>query len=80
MSDCRYFDCKEAFSKIDDFLDRELSPEEMVLVRLHLEKCEMCATEFVFEGSVLKELRAKLAHIDLPADLLQRLSKALDDA
>lgn len=80
MSDCVPFGCKEAFSRLDDFLDRELTHEEMLLVKMHLDKCHMCAQEFQFEASVLVALKEKLHHIDLPEDLLQQLSSALDKA
>jgi anti-sigma factor (TIGR02949 family) len=72
--------CEETFRRLDDYLDRELSPEEMAAVREHLARCEYCAREFVFEANVLKEVRAKIARISLPSSLLSRLARALDAA
>lgn len=74
------FGCAEAFKRLDDFLDRELTPEEMQAVKEHLEICQVCATEFKFEDRVLRQVRSKLSHIDLPPELLERVAKALDDA
>ena len=71
------YSCREAFSRVDDYVDRELTPEETARVREHLETCEMCAREFAFEAFVLEKTRAKLARIDVPEDLKQRIARAL---
>ncbi len=80
MAELTPFGCAEAFKRLDDFLDRELTPEEMQAVKEHLEICQVCATEFKFEDRVLHQVRSKLSHIDLPPELLKRVAKALDDA
>ena len=72
------FTCEEAFRRIDDYLDRELSATEMELVRGHLEICEGCAREFRFEASLLDGVKRKLREIDLPGDLQSRVLAALD--
>jgi anti-sigma factor (TIGR02949 family) len=77
MTHLSRFTCEEAFRRLDDFLDRELSTGEMTLVHEHLEICEGCAREFRFESSVLNGVRAKLRQIDVPADLLARVVAAL---
>jgi anti-sigma factor (TIGR02949 family) len=74
------YTCEEAFRRLDDYLDRELSAEEMEMVREHLEICAICAPEFSFEASVLRGVRAKLRHLDVPADLRGRIAKALATA
>jgi anti-sigma factor (TIGR02949 family) len=77
MSHFSRFTCEETFRRLDDYLDRELSPDEMELVRLHLEICEGCAREFKFEASTLRNVSAKLRQLDMPADLLTRTLAAL---
>jgi len=74
------FDCKEAFRRLSDYIDRELTVDEMEAVRQHLEKCTECAEEFHFEGNVVRCVKEKLARIDLPCDLLDQLRAALDAA
>lgn len=74
------YTCEEAFARISDYLDRALSAEEMRLVREHLETCAVCAREFGYEASVLDGIRKKLDHIDLPADLIARISRKLREA
>jgi anti-sigma factor (TIGR02949 family) len=65
--------CEEAFRRLDDFLDRRLSPEEARLVREHLQICAACTREFTFEASVLNGVKRKLRHIEAPSDLLRRI-------
>ena len=74
------YDCSEAFNRIDDFLDRELTADEMILVRQHLEKCAMCAQEFKFESELIRCTREKLMHLSIPADLKSKVSLALSKA
>ena len=69
--------CEEAFRRLDDFLDHELSDKEMGLVREHLEICAHCSREFGFERSVIARVREKLGRIDVPADLLARITDGL---
>lgn len=72
--------CEETFRRLNDYLDRELTAEEMRLVRAHLHECAVCAREFRFEESVLRDVREKLRRIDLPADLVKRITTALEEA
>ena len=80
MSETETYTCEDAFKKLDDFLDRELSPEEIELVQKHLSKCAQCAEAYEFEGSMLACVRRKIERLDLPSELLDRISKALDEA
>ena len=69
--------CESAFRRLDDYLDRQLSAKEMRLVEAHLQVCEVCAREFVFEAGVLDGVRRKLEGIAAPADLLARIAARL---
>jgi len=73
MSRLDAYTCHEAFRRLDDFVDRELPPEEMSLVSEHLETCAMCADEFEFEAVVLAEVRSKVQRISAPPDLMDRI-------
>ena len=73
MTHLSRYTCEEAFRRLDDYLDRELSEQEMILVREHLEVCAGCAREFNFESSVLRGVRDKLRQIDLPPSLEARV-------
>ena len=80
MTSLNRYTCEEAFRRLDDYLDRELSSEETVLVREHLEICVGCAREFNFEASVLRGVREKLRQIDVPESLQLRILSVLDRA
>ena len=69
--------CEEAFRRLDDFLDRRLSPEETRLVEEHLQICAACTREFTFESSVLNGVRRKLRQLQAPTDLLRRVLSEL---
>lgn len=71
------FDCEELFRRLEDYVDRELSQDEVRLVENHLAECEACAMEYKFESSFVQEVKKKLRRLDAPAELLQRISKAL---
>jgi anti-sigma factor (TIGR02949 family) len=77
------YTCQETFEHLDDYLDRELSPEEMRLVVEHLEVCAYCILEFQFEARLLQEMRAKVRALPAPSGLLDKvrgaLARAVDD-
>jgi anti-sigma factor (TIGR02949 family) len=70
--------CEAAFRRLDDYLDRQLSPDEMRQVEEHLRTCDVCTSEFVFEASVLEGVRRKLQSIVAPSDLLGRIAARLE--
>ena len=77
MSNLTPLTCEETFRRLDDYVDRELSAEEMRMVEEHLRACAICAGEYAFEASVIAEVRAKLRRIEAPPDLLRRISGRL---
>ena len=72
------YTCEDVFRRLDDYLDRELDAREQDLVRQHLETCPVCAAEYHFESTVLKQVKSKVRRISVPQDLFQRISKALE--
>ena len=71
------FTCEEVFRRLDDFVDRELTDEEMRLVREHLEICAYCAAEYHFEENFITSVRSKVQRISCPTDLMANISLAL---
>jgi len=69
--------CEEVFERLDDYLDRELTADQMRLVREHLETCAVCASEHRFEASVITGVREKLSRIAVPEGLRARISALL---
>jgi mycothiol system anti-sigma-R factor len=71
------FTCEDVFRRLDTWLDRELSPEELKLVQEHLETCAMCAGEYRFEESFIEGVRQKMKRIDMPDGLMDRITARL---
>jgi anti-sigma factor (TIGR02949 family) len=78
MTALNRYTCEEAFRRIDDYLDRELSPAEMAREHEHLELSEGCAREFRFEESLLSGVKRTLRKIDVPEGLQARLLSVLE--
>jgi anti-sigma factor (TIGR02949 family) len=74
------YTCEEVLRRLDDYIDRELSPGEMQLVREHLETCAVCAQEHTFATETLETLKEKLRRIDVPRDLMTHVSQRLSEA
>lgn len=73
-------DCEEAFRRLGDYLDRELSPDEIEMVKAHLALCQTCAMEFHFEETLLAELKIKARQAPTPPELLESILQTLDCA
>ncbi len=71
--------CQEVFERLDDYLDRELSPDQMRLVHEHLEICAVCASEYRFESGIIAGVRTKLRRVAVPESLRARISALLRD-
>lgn len=74
------YSCEQVFARLDDFVDRELSAEEMRLVQEHLDTCAQCASEHRFEATVIQDVKSKLGRIDVAPTLLARIAARLHDA
>ena len=71
------YTCREAFARIEDYLDRELPADELDKVEEHLTICEVCAPEFAFEERVVATLREKLLRVEVPAGLQARIARLI---
>lgn len=78
MTDPGPFDCQAVFQRLDDYLDRELTADEMMQVRAHLDLCEVCAREHRFEATVIAAVRAKLGQVRAPQALIDRVRRSLE--
>lgn len=72
-----HLSCKQCADQLADFLDRELTSEEVKLVEGHLDRCGDCAREFRFEGAVVDSLKATLRRVQAPPTLMDRIRALL---
>jgi len=74
------FNCEETYQRMQDYLDRELSPSEMALVKEHLDGCGICSEEFEFEAKVLRKIGRSLVDTEIPPNLVERVFASLGSA
>ena len=74
----RQVTCEAILGRLDDYIDRELSPEDMRMVERHIEACLRCAWRYRFEISLIQEIRSRLRRIRVPGDLVARIKLRLD--
>ena len=70
--------CEAILRRLDDYIDRELSPADTRMVEQHIEECLRCAGRFHFEIGLIHDLRTRLRRISLPADLMARIKLRLE--
>lgn len=71
--------CAEVVARLDDYLDRELSAEEMHRVAQHLDACAACIEHARLDRELLDSLKAKLRHLETPDLLLKRIRRLVED-
>ncbi|HEX3236367.1 MAG TPA: zf-HC2 domain-containing protein [Gemmatimonadales bacterium] len=70
--------CEAILRRLDDYIDRELSPSDMQMVERHIEECLRCGGRYRFEISLIREVRSRLRRICPPDDLVARIRLRLD--
>jgi anti-sigma factor (TIGR02949 family) len=73
-------DCEQALAHLQDYLKRELTPELVVEVRIHLERCWDCAGYARFEESFLLMLETSARQETCPKEVRARIIAALREA
>ncbi|WP_298490134.1 mycothiol system anti-sigma-R factor [uncultured Rothia sp.] len=83
LEDCGGQPCSAALKRLYEFLDRELSPEQLRRVQSHLDACPECADVKDFELMIREKMRsscAQQAPKQLKARLLQDVQKFCAEA
>ncbi len=70
-------DCNQSLAHLQDYLKRELSPELLVEVRIHLEHCRDCTGYARFEASFLLLLETRAGRETCPKEVRARILAAL---
>ena len=70
-------DCAQALTNLGDYLKRELTPELMVEVQQHLERCRDCFKHAQFQESFLSMLEMRARRETCPAKLRARILSLL---
>lgn len=64
-------------NKLELFTDRELSDEEVVEVRQHLDDCPPCKDRFIFEGDLKMLIKLSCGQDKAPESLRTKLRQIL---
>jgi anti-sigma factor (TIGR02949 family) len=70
-------DCEQALAHLQDYLKRELTPDLIAEVRVHLEECRDCTGFARFEESFLLMLEERAGRETCPKELRARILAAL---
>jgi anti-sigma factor (TIGR02949 family) len=67
-------DCEKCEELLQGFLDRELTPAEVVLAESHLDGCDYCRRRYTFEASLRRYV--KLSAVErMPPGLMDKLAQ-----
>lgn len=72
------YTCEQVFHLLDDYVDRELAPDEITRVEEHLATCVQCARESRFEHNLLEGLKSKIRQIEVPRSAVERVEAILE--
>ena len=72
-----FYSCEEAITRLNDYLDHELTADERTDVMKHLQICQPCLERFRFEEVLLTQIRQRGVATVAPHSLRQRLGSAL---
>jgi mycothiol system anti-sigma-R factor len=70
--------CNSCLKALNPYLDRELSDEDIVQVRVHLEDCAGCLHMFKFEESVRRLVRVRGQQQQAPESLRARIAECFE--
>jgi anti-sigma factor (TIGR02949 family) len=70
--------CEAILRRLDDYIDRELSADDVLMIERHLEECFDCVSQYRFEIRLIHDIRARLRRLALPGDLMTRIKLRLD--
>lgn len=68
--------CQEALDKLYAYLDKELDPHSVQLIREHVDDCPPCGSAFAFEEKLLITIRTGLRE-EVPEVVIDRIRTAL---
>jgi anti-sigma factor (TIGR02949 family) len=70
--------CSEAVKQLWEYLDGTVDEVDRALVEEHLSRCRQCCGELEFARE-LRRVLAQSAHVELPVNVLLRLSQTLEE-
>ena len=75
LVDCQ--PCARMIRRLDEYVDRRLTPRERLAIEAHLDRCPGCSKRFHFEAALLGLIRERLRRIEIPHDLPDKVTRRL---
>ena len=72
-------DCRDCLERLYEYLDKELSPDDVATVRRHIDDCRGCSDHFFFEASLIEKIHDACADDRAPAHLRERIILRLSE-
>ena len=69
--------CAMCLQALHPYIDRELSDEDIVQVRVHLDDCRDCLHMYQFEASLRRLVRVRCQEQQAPESLRNRIAECL---
>ncbi len=66
-------DCQDCLEMLYQYLDKELSEEEVATVRGHLDSCGDCTNHFFFEARFIQKVHDAFTDERAPAHVRERI-------
>jgi mycothiol system anti-sigma-R factor len=70
-------DCRDCAKALNPYLDRELSDDDVLQVRSHLDECGGCLHQYQFEESLRRLVRVRCQEQGAPESLRARITVSL---
>lgn len=70
--------CKECLNRLEELVDKELTPLEAGEVQMHLENCASCADHYEFQAGMKRLVRTCCSEDRAPDSLRERLRAILN--
>ncbi len=72
-------DCHNAMDALEELLDRDITPDDRIVLEQHLHVCEHCTQEYDLRSRVQEILRAKLCNERCPETLRATISAMIHE-
>ncbi|HVG87377.1 MAG: anti-sigma factor family protein [Gaiellales bacterium] len=69
--------CKGVEHRLQAYLDRALTPEEVSLIEVHLGECQYCRQRYHFEAQLRTTVKTVCCGDPVPGDLVDRVRLAI---
>ena len=69
--------CQDCRERLDEFVDRELSPKDVAEIEFHLDHCGDCHGRYRFQADFKRLIRVSCEHDRAPAAFREKLRQIL---